>query len=493
MANDGAERLIELAAQCADDPYSWALGAYDWGKGALQGASGPREWQADTLKGIRDHLQNPETRFMPYREAIASGHGIGKSACISMVINWALSTMVDTRVVYTANTKDQLLTKTSPEVLKWMRAGLTVDWFALNAMSVYSVDQNHRETWRADATTWSENNTEAFAGLHNQGRRIVLIFDEASNIAPKVWEVAQGALTDENTEIIWLAFGNPTRNTGTFYECFGKLRHLWRTRQIDSRTVEGVNTRYLDELVETYGEDHDFVRVRVRGVFPRAGVQQFISSELVREAVDRETAQDVGAAVIVGVDVARFGDDQSVIIVRRGRDILETQTFRKVDTMTLTSRVAKMMEAWNYDAVMIDGVGVGAGVIDRLRQMGYSRGVIEVNAGSAAEDKDKYMNKRGEMWDRMREWLRTASLPDNQELMDDLTGLEYTYTNDKLVLEKKEDMKKRGLSSPDLADALAHTFAERVARRDVVGVGEFYGRGLGHRQMVADADYDEYA
>ena len=162
-----------------------------------------------------------------------------------MLVKWALDTCEDTRVVVTANTEKQIINKTWPEVTKWANLAITRDWFKPTATGLISTQPGRERSWRADAVTWSENNTEAFAGLHNKGKRIVLVFDEASGIADKVWEVAQGALTDEGTELIWIVRGNPTKNTGGFRECFGKRRNLWRTRQIDSRTVEGTNKEYL--------------------------------------------------------------------------------------------------------------------------------------------------------------------------------------------------------------------------------------------------------
>jgi hypothetical protein len=183
-----------------------------------------------------------------------------------------------------------------------------------------SNEADHGASWRADAVTWSTHNTEAFAGLHNKNKRIILIFDEASGIDDGVWEVAEGALTDENTEIIWLAVGNPTRATGRFRECFGRHRNLWKTVQLDSRDVEGTNKAYLDELAQTYGEDHDIVRVRVRGVFPKQATTQFISSDVVAQARRRQPSYVVGEPIIYGVDTARFGDDHSTLAIRQGRD-----------------------------------------------------------------------------------------------------------------------------------------------------------------------------
>jgi hypothetical protein len=237
-----------------------------------------------------------------------------------MLSHWGLSTMPDTRIVITANTEKQLQQKTWPEMSKWLHLADNREWFKATATAVYSADPDAEKSWRADATPWSENNTEAFAGLHNEGKRIILIMDEGSGIADKVWEVAEGALTDENTEIIWLAFGNPTRNTGRFRECFRQHRHLWNHKQIDSRTVEGTNKEYLDELVATYGEDSDIVKVRVRGMFPSMSAKQFIATEDVDAARSRHLREEQydWAPKILTCDPSWEGDDELVIGCARG-------------------------------------------------------------------------------------------------------------------------------------------------------------------------------
>jgi len=462
----------------AADPERYALYAFPWGKSDLTGADGPRNWQRWMMREIRDHLSNPATRFQPCRIAVASGHGIGKSAGISMITKWALDTCVDTRIVTTAITEGQLLTKTGPEIGKWSRLAVTSDWFKVTATALISTMKGREKSWRADLVTWSANNTEAFQGLHNQGKRIVLIFDEASGIDAKVWEVALGALTDENTEIIWLAFGNPTQNTGGFRECFGKSRALWKTRQIDSRTVEGTNKAYLDELVRTYGEDSDIVKVRVLGQFPSASSMQFIGSGLVEAAQERNAASIGSDPVIFGVDIARFGDDHSTLAIRCGRDA-KTRPWKRwhgVDTMTLAGDIALEAERWKPDAIFVDVGAMGAGVVDRLRQLEVEN-VFEVNFGGKGRDavwandvRVKTANKRAEMWTSMRSWLTHGAIPGDQQLMDDLTAPEYGYDgNQQILLEKKEHMRARGLASPDDADALACTFAEPVAPREVPG------------------------
>ncbi|MBP6015069.1 MAG: terminase, partial [Alphaproteobacteria bacterium] len=380
-----------------------------------------------------------------------------------------MSTMKDTRIVITANTENQLRTKTWPEVSKWSKLSSTSHLWQVPAMSIYSSDPGAEKSWRGDAIPWSENNTEAFAGLHNEGKRIVLVFDEGSKIADKVWEVAEGALTDTDTEIIWLAFGNPTQNTGRFRECFAKQRHLWRTRHIDSRTVEGTNKEYLNELVETYGEDSDFVRVRVRGVFPRAGAVQFISGDVVEAAQTRALpVPDPGAPLVLGVDIARFGDDQCVIRGRQGRNgrVIPPIKWRDRDTVFSAGKIAWAIDKYNPQAVFIDGGGVGGGVVDLLKSRGYR--VIEVNFGSAARKELQYANKRAEMWGDLRDWLATGVIDADQQLSDDLQGPEYAFDKDgRILLEKKDDMKRRGVASPDDGDALALTFAMPIQRTDM--------------------------
>ena len=477
-ANPLAE-LIDDIGGFTHRPLAHALYAYPWGTARLPDP-GPRAWQRDALVEIGKHLQNPATRHQPCRIARASGHGIGKSALISMIIKWALDTCDDTRVVITANTESQILTKTWPEVTKWHNLAITSDWFKPTATALISTAPGHDKAWRADAVTWSINNTEAFAGLHNQGKRIVIIYDEASGIADKVWEVTQGALTDENTEIIWIAFGNPTQNTGRFRECFGKHRHLWSTKQIDSRTVEGTNKAYLDELVETYGEDSDIVKVRVLGQFPSASSMQFIASDLVRDARQRDIGTGLGSdPVIFGVDCARFGDDHSTLAIRCGRDARSRpwKRWHHQDAMTLAGDISLEAQKWRPDAIFIDAGNIGAAVIDRVRQLIPDTPVFEVWFGGKGRDTEwaagvrvKTKNKRAEMWTSMRGWLRLGAIPDEQVIEDDLIGVEYGYDKDQAIeLEKKEHMKARGLASPDDADALACTFAEPVAPRSVPG------------------------
>jgi hypothetical protein len=496
VTNEEIDELIDDIGGFTHDPLGHALYAYPWGEGALTGVEGPRAWQREVMETIGVHLSNPATQHQPLRIARASGHGIGKSALIAMVVKWALDTCEDTRIVVTANTETQLLTKTSPEIAKWAKLAVTSDWFRPTATALISTVPGHDRSWRSDLVTWSATNTEAFAGLHNEGKRLVLIFDEASGIHPKVWEVALGALTDANTEIIFLVFGNPTQNTGQFRECFGRNRNLWDAKQIDSRTVEGVNKAYLDELVATYGEDSDIVRVRVRGQFPSASSMQFIGTDLVEAARRREIYVLGSDPVIFGLDCARFGDDHSTLAVRCGRDA-RTRPWKRwmnQDAMTLAGDVALLAQEMKPDAIFVDAGNIGAAVIDRLRQLGVEN-VFEVWFGGAGREatwagelRVKTANKRSEMWTNMRGWLVGGSIPDDDRIAIDLTGVEYGYAADQtsILLEKKEHMKARGLASPDDGDALALTFAEPVMPRELPGYLDPSRYESRHRSVVDD-------
>lgn len=451
------------------DPLGYVLSSFPWGKkgGALEKHASPRKWQAEVLGEIRDHLGNPETRHSPLMLGRASGHGIGKSALIGMICQWGMSTCPNTRVVVTANTENQLRTKTMPEIGKWFRLAFNAAWWKPTAMSVLSADPEAEKSWRLDGTPWSENNTEAFAGLHNQGSRIIMIMDEASAIADKVWEVAEGVLTDEDTEIIWIVFGNPTRNTGRFRECFRRDRKRWKCKQIDSRTVEGTNKAVLDQMVETYGEDSDIVKVRIRGMFPAMSAKQFISTTDVDAAYGRHLRpeQYEYAPKILTCDPAWEGDDLLEIGLRQGLMFKILATIPKNDNdLQIATILARHEDEQQADAVFIDA-GYGTGIYSAGKSWG--RGWQLVWFGGESNN-PACLNKRAEIWLAMRDWLKEGgAIPNDEGLYQDLIGPETVGRADgKIQLESKKDMKARGLPSPGKADALALSFAYPVAARD---------------------------
>lgn len=460
---------LEMASEIATythDPEGFMRYSFPWGESELAGSGGPRRWQGEINQTIREHLSDPGTRYQPLWIAVASGHGIGKSAEIGMLVNWAQSTCEDCKVVITAGTGTQLNTKTVPEVQKWFRRACNTFWWDINATSIRYKSEKRQANWRTDFITWSAHNTDPFAGLHNLGKRILLIFDEASAIDDKVWEVAEGAMTDENTEIIWIAFGNPTQNTGRFRECFGRFKHRWKTHQIDSRTVEGTNKAQIEKWIADYGEDSDFVRIRVRGEFPRSGSSQFIPADIVEVCRKYKAEGYQSLPKILSIDVARFGDDESVVGTRQGRKFQILAKYRGMDTVQLAERIIEWMQKESPDATIVDGIGVGAGVIDQLRHRGFSKRLFEYAPSSSANDANAYFNRRSELWGEMRDWLKAgAEIPDDPELAEQLCTPEYYFSSkSQIQLESKDDMKARNsvMGSPDRADCLAMTFQVKV-------------------------------
>jgi len=468
--NSGADpndAIIELAASCRFNPKKWSRVAWDWGQGELAKHSGPRAWQDDVNGIITAHLSDPKTRYEPLQIAVASGHGIGKSAEMGMLSNWAMSCFADAKIVTTANTEGQLRTKTAPEIGKWFRTSLTGHWFDVQTMSIKSRDPTRADSWRQDFIPWSEHNTEAFAGLHNEGKIILVLFDEASKIHDKVWEVAEGALTDENTVIIWIVFGNPTRNSGRFRECFRRFRHRWTGRQIDSRTVPGTNKKYLDRLVADNGEDSDLVKVRVRGQFPAQSAMQFISAADVDKAraVHLRPGSYNFAPVILGVDPAWTGDDSLEIFLRQGLYSKSLATLPRNDNdVEVANLIARLENEYNADAVFVDA-GYGTGIVSAGNVMGRTWRLIWF---SGKPIDPGYLNKRAEMWGMGKQWIKAGGAidPKDEELYQDIIGPETVPRLDgKIQLESKEDMKERGLPSPNKGDALMLTFAEPVAKK----------------------------
>lgn len=449
--------LVAFLASFSHDPYRFVLAAFPWGEGELASKSGPDEWQRDVLNDIRDGLRTPDSVI---REAVASGNGIGKSALVSWIIIWAMATHEDTRGVVTANTEAQLRAKTWAELSKWYRLFIAKDMFHFTATSIFCVQEGHERTWRVDAIPWSKDNPEAFAGLHNQGKRILMLFDEASAIYDEIWNVAEGAMTDSDTEIIWCAFGNPTRPQGKFYECFHGAKAMWHTRQIDSRNVKISNKQQLREWEEQYGEDSDFFKVHVRGIFPSASDNQLISRQLVDVALRRELEQKLYkfAPVIIGVDPAWTGGDMLAIVMRQGLYSKVLELMPKNDNdLAVGRKIAKYQDDYGATAVFID-MGYGTGIYSVGRDMG--RAGWRLVSFAEAADGDEYANKRAEMWAEVKKWLEEGGSIDDEGLADELTGPEaYINRKGKLQLESKDDMKKRGLASPNMADALALTFA----------------------------------
>lgn len=484
MTSDPEAQLIEDIAQFTHDPNGYAKYAFPWGEpGDLEDEDGLRAWQEKLLVDLGTHLQNPKTRHMPFQAARASGHGIGKSALIGMLAKWGMDTCEDCKLVVTANTETQLRTKTWPEILKWFKLAITSHWFETTATSIYSSDPDHASSWKGNAVTWSINNTEAFAGLHNKKKRIIVIYDEGSAIPDIVWEVTEGALTDEDTEIIWIVFGNFTRATGRFADCFGKNKHRWNHAQIDSRTVEGTNKEQIKKWEEDHGVDSDFFKVRVRGMPPSMSQRQFISTADVDAAFGRHLRPEQynWAPKILTLDNAWEGDDEGVIGLRQGLAFKILHRFAKNDNdVQIANMLARYEDEEGADAVFIDA-GYGTGIASVGKTLHRTWRLVWFAEKSADPG---CINKRAEMWKGIRDWLKAGgSIPPIPQLHAELIGPETVSRLDgKLQIESKKDMKDRGLASPNIADSLGLSFAYPVANKKIVY------QGNNGQEMMADYD-----
>ena len=469
--------------QIVNDPEKFVLFAFPWGEQGtpLERYKGPRTWQRQVLRDIKNHIADngDVDMYKVLRMATASGRGIGKSALVSWLVLWMLTTRIGASVIVSANSEAQLRSITWAEITKWLAMLMNSHWWEISATRITPakwlaeiVERDLRKGtryWGAEGRLWSEENPDAYAGLHNSDG-VMLIFDEASGIPDKIWDVAQGFFTENTPHRFWCAFSNPRRNQGYFYECFNAKRAFWNIRQIDARTVEDTDKAVYQQIIDEYGEDSPQARIEVYGEFPSTGDEQFIPPRIVDEAFKRPKYKDPQAPIVIGVDPARSGSDSTVIVARQGRDLLEIRRYKGDDTMTVVGHVIEAIEDFKPALVVLDEGGLGYGILDRLTEQRYK--VRGVNFGWKAKNPIMWGNKRAEIWGAMREWLKTAAVQEDRQLKNDLTGPKTKPdSTGTIYLESKKDMKSRGLASPDAADALAVTFAFPVASR-----GEYNAR-----------------
>jgi hypothetical protein len=430
----------------------------------------PERWQREVLETIGNQLQENArlNRWKAVQIAVASGNGVGKTALLSWIILWSLVTFEETLGVVTAGTEPQLRTRLWGELSKWfvqLPEALRAN-FEMTATAIFN--RQTERTWRIDGRPWSERNQEAFSGLHNFGKRVLMIMDEASMIPDPIWRACDGMLNDADTQTLWLVFGNPLRLDGRFPQCFpgGRFSGLWSTHQVDSRDVSITNKETINEKLDYYGVNSNYARSHILGQFPTASTTQLIPLDWVEQAAVRDTWQHPADALILGCDVASgHGEDSSVIYIRRGLDGRNhpPRKFPNLDPLQFAYRIAAVANELNADAIFVDAGGVGEGTAAKLRELGLAVHSIFFGARSDySSGLVRCANKRSEMWCAMAQWLKAGAIPNDAELMAQLIGPEYTENAQGIVLERKEDMKARGLASPDIADALALTFAAPV-------------------------------
>ena len=480
-AQDEQELMARLWSPIIkDNPLAFVLYVFPWGKAGtpLEHFAGPRKWQREVLSDLAEHIKqnNGKMDFDTFRMATSSGRGIGKSALVSWLVLWMLTTRIGSTTIVSANSEAQLRSVTWAEITKWLSMAMNTHWFEVSATRVmpakWLTELVERDLklgtryWGVEGRLWSAENPDSYAGVHNFSG-VMLVFDEASGIDDSIWSVAAGFFTENTPNRFWLAFSNPRRNSGYFYETFHAKRDFWRNKIVDARTVENTDKNVYQQIIDEYGADSSQAHVEVYGQFPSASDDQFIPSNVVDDAMARERYKDLSAPIVIGVDPARFGADSTVIAVRQGRDIIEIRKHKGDDTMETVGRIIEAIEEYKPALINIDEGGLGAGVVDRLKEQRYK--IRGVNFANKAKNPMMYGNKRAEMWGDMREWLKSASIPKDRYLKTDMISpLMKPDSKGAIFLESKKDMKARGLASPDAADAIALTFAYPVAHREYV-------------------------
>lgn len=451
-----------------------------------------REWRYSPAAFVRDAIEvTPSTQQLQLlnsfnkhkRHTVRSGHGTGKDACASWLIIWFLATRPFSKVVCTAPTNRQLADILWSELSKWLRKSVIKDEFVIQSDKLFH-KENPKEWWcRAvspSVKASKDEQAETLAGFH--GDHLLIVVDEASGVPDPVFIPLEGAMTQEDNVV--LLIGNMTRNTGYFYDShFHRgLSVNWNKLHWDSRESENVKKSYIDYMQTKYGIDSNVFRIRVTGDPPTDDDQTFIPMSWALSCIDNVTEIADDEPIYLGVDVARYGDDSSIILPRKGLRILPWSTFKGMDTITLGGHILEHYREVNAEGIGIDEIGVGAGVTDWLHKMPEGhRKVFGVNTASSSSDKLKWNRLRDELWWEMREkcrrqqyWFPGGTAHEREmsdELCNELSSLFYQFdASGAYVVESKRLAKARGIMSPNIADALAiseyfHSMAYTVFRR----------------------------
>jgi hypothetical protein len=441
----------------------------------------PDSWQVEVLRAVRVNA----------RVALKACKGPGKTTLLAWVVWWFLVTRPHPKVVATSVTEDNLRDNLWAELSKWQQQSLFLQaMFRWTATRVQSVE--HPETWWASARSWSKGSdptqqANTLAGIHADN--VLFVLDEAGGIPDAVAAAAEGGLANaseaEGREAKLIIAGNPTHLEGPLYRACTSERALWWVKEItgdpdDPQRAPRISVEWARAQIAKYGRDNPFVLVNVFGKFPPTSSTALlgpddVSASMARAVTEQAVRQEVK---ILGVDVARFGDDRTVIVLRQGKCVLQPLVLRNQDTMSVAGQVSLLATKHRPDAIFVDQATFGAGVVDRLNQLGFE--CIGVDFGGKSLSA-KYHNKRAEMWFGMAEWVKAGgALPSIPELVTELTTPQYKFSaENRLQLEKKQEIKKRTGVSPDIADAIALTFAFPVApreMRDLAAASRFVGK-----------------
>ena len=431
-------------------------------------ADNPIDYVKEVIGATPDDNQGPilESCANNQLTSVRSGHGIGKSAVESWIIKWFMYSRPFPKVPCTAPTKHQLHDILWAELNRWNRDAADGSLFEWTDERFYH--KAHREEWFAVPRTAVK--ADALQGFHAE--HVFYVLDEASGVKDEIFEPVLGALSTEGAKL--LACGNPTQLAGWFFDSHNKNRAMYSVFHVDGRNSSRVSKQFVQMIIDMYGEDSDVFRVRVAGEFPKAMPDSFISLDWVERNSEKVLLILSPQTIDIGIDVARFGDDESVICPLFDKHYQQKpEIYNHNDTMQLTGRIVQMIERYNerynyrQTNVKIDCDGLGVGVYDRLKEVVKQRGwknvkVYECHFGGKGgrlktNDPVNFANSTGMMWGILREKLRHNSIVlwyDNTQISQ-ISNRKYRVNSDgEIELERKEDMKKRGLKSPDRADAL---------------------------------------
>jgi hypothetical protein len=410
----------------------------------------PDPWQIEFLEAI----SRGERKI-----SVRSGHGVGKSTVASWAMIWYMLTRGPAKIVVTAPTSSQLYDALFAELKRWVKE-LPNAWGDRLEVKTDRIEMRAapQESFISARTTRAEQ-PEALQGVHSD--HVMLVADEASGIPESVFEAAAGSMSGHNAVTILL--GNPTKSSGFFFDTHNRLKDEWWTRRVSCYDSKRVSDAYIKDMASRYGEESNAFRVRVLGEFPRTDDDTLIGVELVDSAFHRDV-DTTDTQTVWGLDVARFGTDATALAKRKGNAVTEIRKWRGLDLMQTTGAVVAEYEAMKPEdrpvEILVDSIGLGAGVVDRLRELNLpARGI---NVAESPAMGTIYVNLRAELWGKMKAWLekRDCKLPKDESLLAELVSPRYSFnSNGKMKLESKDEMRKRGIGSPDMADALALTFA----------------------------------
>lgn len=425
------------------------------------------KWQLDLLFAFGEGQ-----RLM----SVAACHGPGKTASAAWCIIYSLLFRFPLRAVGTAPSRGQIEGAMMSEIAKWIDK-LPEELSSLLEVRSTSVTLKAKpKLSNFEARTARPENPEALQGVHEDEGWVFLLVDEASGVHEKIFESAGGSMSGHNCQTMLLS--NPTRTSGFFFRTHHQESDRWFTVKIGYKDSSRVTQDFVDDMALRYGRDSNTFRVRALGEFPRTDLDTMIPFELVEAARNRDIKVPEHLRPVWAVDVARFGDDDTVLLKRNSIAVLpDIKVWNGLDTMQVANRIKlewdQALPSERPSVILVDVIGIGAGVVDRLSELGLP--VRGINVSEVAAQKEQYRNLRTELGFLGKDWLESRDhiLPDcdgtcldkqscvHERLAMELTTIKYDVTSGgKLLMETKRDMKKRGYKSPDLADAYFLSFAE---------------------------------